>query len=226
MSGPSSQQIQLQNDQLQFYQEGMQEAQATFGEQQDLLAQMEAVYNPILAKGPNTNAFAGAEQSALDAQAIEGTASNYSQAARAVGEQVAAQGGGNNPLPSGSEEQLKEEVATSAAASESAQEQEILQAGYATGEKEFEQAGEALSVASGQLNPTSYESAATGAGSAAETTAYQINKEKNSWVAPVLGAVGALGSAGISKIGSGGGGGGSSSGGGGGYGYGGGYGGY
>jgi hypothetical protein len=204
MSGPSSQQLQLQTDQLDFYQQGMQEAAATFGEDQSLLSQMEAVYQPILAKGPNTNAFAGAEQNALDAQAIEGTASNYTQAARAVGEETAAEGGGNNPLPSGASEQLKGEVATRAAGQESSEEEQILEAGYAQGEKEFENAGNELATVSGQLNPVGYANAATGEGNAAETTANQINKERNSWMAPVLGALGSLGS----RLGGGGGGGG------------------
>ena len=193
MSGPSSTQLQLQQEQADFYAQGMQESQTAFGEDQSLLKQMEAVYSPILAKGPNTNAFAGAEQNALDAEAIQGTASNYTKAARAVGSEVAAQGGGDNPLPSGTGEQLKEEVAASAAGAESGEEEQILQAGYGEGEREFENAGQALSVASGQLNPTAYENSATSAGSAAEVTANQINQEENSWVAPVLGAVGSLG---------------------------------
>jgi hypothetical protein len=200
MSGPSATQLNLQQEQADFYAQGIQMSQTTFGEDQDLLKQMESVYEPILAKGPNTNAFAGAEQNALDAQVIQGTASNYSQAARAVGEQVAAEGGGDNPLPSGAGEQLKEEVATSAAGAESAEETQILEAGYAEGEQEFQQAGSALSVASGQLNPAGYENAATSAGSAAETTANQINQEENSWIAPVLGAAGNLGAAGIGAI--------------------------
>jgi hypothetical protein len=193
MSGPSATQIQLQQEQADFYAQGIQESNTAFSEDQDLLKQMEAVYEPILAKGPNQNAFAGAEETALNAQATESTATNYSQAARAVGEQEAAQGGGNNPLPSGGAEQLKEEVATSAAGLQSQEEQQVLEAGYSAGEQEFEQAGNALSVASGQLNPTAYEGVATRAGSAAETTANQINQEENSWVAPVLGAVGSIG---------------------------------
>jgi hypothetical protein len=195
MSGPSATQIQLQAEEAQFYQEGMQESQVAFAEDQGLLKQMEAVYSPILAKGPNTNAFAGAEQTALDAQAIQGTATSYTQASRAVGEQEAAEGGGDNPLPSGAGEQAKEQVANTAAGVESAEEEQVLAEGYSAGEHEFEEAGSALSTASGQLSPTSYESAATGAGSAAETTANQINQEENSWVAPVLGAVGAVGGA-------------------------------
>lgn len=195
MSGPSAQQLQLQNEQIQFYQQGMQESSAAFAEQQGLLKQMEAVYEPILAKGPNQNAYAGPEQEALDASAIEGTATNYTQAARAVNETLAAQGGGDNPLPSGGSEQLREEVASSAAAEQSREETQIEEAGYAAGEQEFEQAGGALSTASGQLSPTSYETAATGAGASAETTAKDINSEENSWIAPVLGAVGAVGGA-------------------------------
>lgn len=199
MSGPSATQLNLQQEEADFYAQGMQESQTAFGEDQALLKQMEAVYEPILARGPNQKGFSGAEESDLNAQAIEGTARNYSQAARAVGSQIAAEGGGDNPLPSGGAEALKEEVALSAAGQESQEEQQIVQADYAAGESEFEHAGEALSVASGQLNPTAYENAATSAGSSAETTAKDINAESNSWESAVMGAVGGLGSAVISQ---------------------------
>lgn len=199
MTGPSGTQLSLQGDQMAFYQQGMQESQTTFAEDQDLLKEMESVYEPILNKGPNQNAYAGAEENALDAEAIQGTATNYSQAARAVGSQIAAEGGGDNPLPSGGADALKEEVGVAAAAQESGEEEQILQSGYQAGEEEFEQAGQALSVASGQLNPASYENAATSAGQAAETTANQINQEENSWEAPMLGALGSLGGAAISE---------------------------
>ena len=62
MSGPSSQQLQLQDEQMQFYQQGQQESQTAFSEQQDLLKQMEQVYSPILAKGPNQEGFSGEEK--------------------------------------------------------------------------------------------------------------------------------------------------------------------
>jgi hypothetical protein len=201
MSGPSSSQLQLQQEQMAFYQQGVQESQTAFAEDQGLLKQMEAVYSPILAKGPNQEGFSGAEKGNLDAQAIQGTASNYSQAARAVGEQGSAEGGGDNPLPSGGATQAKEEVATAAAGQESSEESQILQADYAQGYNEFTQAGGALATASSQLNPTAYEGSATGAGTAAENTANQINQEQNSWIAPVLGAAGALGGAAISTFG-------------------------
>jgi hypothetical protein len=203
MSGPSAAQLTLQQDQLDFYQQGMSEATTAFGEQQDLLAQMEAVYDPILAKGPNQPGFSASESNALNAEAVQGTATNYAGAARAVNEQEAAEGGGNNPLPSGGEEEARAQVANAAAGQESSEESQITEANYAAGRQEFEEAGQALSTASGQLNPAGYITATNTAGENAEKTANQINQEKNSWEAPVLGALGSLGAAGLNKIGSG-----------------------
>ncbi len=193
MSGPSSTQMELQQEQAQFYQEGMQESQTAFAEQQSLLKQMQAVYDPILAKGPNQEGFSTEEENTLNAQAVQGTATNYTEAAKGVNEQLDAEGGGNNPLPTGGATQLREEVAASAAGQESGEEEQIQQANYAQGYNEFEGATQALTTASGELSPTSYETAATSAGSAAEQTANQINQEQNSWITPVMGAVGAVG---------------------------------
>lgn len=195
MSGPSSTQLQLQQEQADFYKQAIGESNTTFAEAQDLLSQMKAVYDPILAKGPNQEGFSDAEKSNLNAQTEEGTAGNYARAARGVGEVLAAEGGGDNPLPSGGSAQLRSEVAESAASEQSKEQSQILQADYAQGYKEFEDATGALATASGELNPVAYEGAATGAGSAAEKTASDINSEENSWETAALGAVGSIGSA-------------------------------
>ncbi len=180
---------------MQFYKEGTAHAETTFGEDQALLKQMQDVYSPILAKGPNQEGFSAPERANLESQAIEGTARNYSSAARAVGSQIAARGGGDIAMPSGGEMQLKEEVAAAAAGEQSREEQQITQADYEQGYREFTQATDALSTVSSHYNPTGYMAAATSAGSAAEKTASDINAEQNSWMAPVMGAVGALGGA-------------------------------
>jgi len=193
MSGPSAAQQQLSEEQNAFYQQATQEAATTFSEQQGLLKQMEAVYDPILAKGPNQEGFSTEEENNLNAQAVEGTATNYAAGARAVGEHEAAQGGGSTAAPTGAANELQEEVASRAASQESGEESQITQANYAQGYAEFQGATNALAMASGELNPVGYEGAATSAGSAAETTMNQINQEENSWEAPVLGAVGAIG---------------------------------
>lgn len=190
MSGPSNEQLELQQAQLQFYKAGEERATAEFGMQQGLLKQMQSVYGPILQRGPNQRGFSDAERSDLNAQAIEGTATNYAHAGRAVGEQLATRGGGDNPLESGVDSSLKQDVALSAAGEESREQSQVIGSDYAAGRQNFQDATSALLSASSQTAPDRYYSAATEAGSAAEKTANEINSERNSWMAPVFGAIG------------------------------------
>ena len=199
MCGASSAQTQLQDEQTQFYQEAMNESQQTFSEQQGIITQLENVYSPILAKGPNQMGYSDEELNNLNAQAVDGTAQNYSQAAKAVNEQLAAEGGGNIPGTTGSQIQMKEETGAASAQQESSEENQILQSGYQQGYNEFTQATTALADASGQLSPATYENAATGAGSAASTTANQIAQENNSWINAAIGAAGSIGGKVISE---------------------------
>ncbi len=199
MCGPTQSQTDLENQQAAFYQQATQEATTTYGEDQALLQQMQSVYDPILAKGPNQKGFSTEEEEGLNAQAVEGTAENYAGAAKSVNENLAAEGGGTNPLPSGGQEQLKEQVAESAAQTESSEEEQIQQADYAQGSQQFSQATAALEDVSGQYNPTAYTGAATGAGSAASTTANEIAQENNSWVNAAIGAAGTIGAGAVTK---------------------------
>ncbi len=193
MSGPTAAQTNLQGEQAAFYQTATQEASTTFGEDQSLLSQMTKAYEPILAKGPNQQGFSTPELQSLNAQAVGGTAQNYNQAAKAVGQAQGAEGGGTNPLTGGAQQAEKEQVAESAAQTESGQEQQITQADYQQGYNEWQQAGQELGVVSGQLNPTAYQGGATSAGSAEGTTANQIASEDNSWINAAIGAAGSIG---------------------------------
>lgn len=200
MSGPTAAQENLQNEQAQFYAQGVQQATTTFGEQQQLLAQIKSVYDPILAKGPNQEGFSESELQDLNAGAVEGTARNYTNAAKATNEALAARGGGNSGLTSGGEDQLAEEVGSSSAEEESNEEAQIRKADYDQGYSEFQQATSAEEDVSGQYNPIGESGAATGAGSAEEKTNSDIASESNSWVNAAIGAAGSLGAAGIGKI--------------------------
>lgn len=194
MCGATGQQQQLQQEQMDFYAQGQQEAGQTFSEQQKLLQQLEGVYEPILARGPNAKGFSQAEEQDLNATAVDQTAQNYARAAKAAGEQISAEGGGNIPGSTGSQEQLREEVAAASAQQESTEQSQIEQSNYAAGRQEFAQATGALATASGQLSPVAYENAATEAGGAAATTANEIAQENNSWINAAIGAAGSLGS--------------------------------
>jgi hypothetical protein len=195
MCGSTSSQNNLDAEQTAFYQQAQQQQATVYGENQQILSYMTGLYEPILAKGPSQQGFSQAENTSLNSQATEGTAQNYQNAAKAVGEQTAAEGGGNTYLPSGAATQLKAETAASAAQQESSEQEQITQANYNQGYSEWEQAASGLGGVASDLNPTAYSSSATSAGSAAASTANQIASENNSWINAALGAAGAVGGA-------------------------------
>lgn len=189
MCGASGQQKQLESEQANYYSVMTQEAQQVFGEDQQLFNYEVATFEPIINKGPNQQGFSQTELDTLNSNAITTAGQNYANAAKAVNEQIAAQGGGNEFIPSGANNQLKEQVATSAAALTSHEENQILQAGYQQGYNEYEQAVAALSGAPNVLSgAANFSNAATNAGNAASQTANEIAQEDNSW----MGAVGGL----------------------------------
>lgn len=193
MSGPTAQQTELGDEQLAAYQEAEALTQKQYADQQAIYAPMVAQLQTIYAKGPGQKGFSDEETAELDAQAEEGTAENYGNAARAVGEGLAARGGGTNALPGGVESAIQANVATSAAQEESRQESQIEAADYEQGYNEWENAGQGLeSIASGE-NPLGYESGATSSGSAAGQTASEIASEDDSWINAAIGGVATVG---------------------------------
>lgn len=192
--GPSSTQQQLQTEQANFYSTLTQEYSTVFGETQGILSELTNTFEPILAKGPNQEGFSPEEKANLNTQAIEGTAQNFNQANTALNEKLAAEGGGDEFLPSGAKEQLNEELSASSSAEQSREESTILSEDYAAGKQQFDEAaavlaGQEAGVGSAAAN---FAGATTGAGSSAEKTASDIASEENSWLTPVMGAVGGI----------------------------------
>jgi hypothetical protein len=195
MCGSTQQQTQIESEQQEEFEQEMQEQMQVYAEDQGILKQMQDIYSPILAKGPNQEGFSQDEENNLNATAVEGTAENYAQVAKAAGEGQAAEGGGDVDLPSGSQEELKAQIGAAAAGQESSEESQIKQADYAQGYSEWQTAAEGLSGVANDLNPVGYSGAATASGNAAANTANQIAEENNSWENAAIGAVGAIGGA-------------------------------
>lgn len=208
--GPSSQESAIASEQQSFYETLQSNYDQMFAGQQQILQSLQNTFAPILAAGPNQYGFSPAENSALNSQATNQTASNYQAAATAVGAQDAAQGGGNQFLPAGGNTQRQQQVANAAAQQESNQQLGITEAGYQQGRANFQTAASALGSTAAMMNPTSYASAANSAGTSAFSSANTIWQQKQAmW--NFLGGI--LGGA-ASKLGGGGGaGGGSGSGG-------------
>ena len=164
-----------------------------YANQTALYAQVKSVLDPIFNAGPNQQGMSPAELNTLNAQAVEGTAENYSAAGKAVGEATAAEGGGDNPLPSGAQTQLKQEVANSAAEQESSEETQIQGADYQQGQQNFTNAEQGeMAIAAGE-NPIGYASNAINAEGTAGSEANAIASENTSWVNAAIGAAGAIG---------------------------------
>lgn len=195
MCGATSAQTTLQDEQMQELQQYDAMMQQQYANQQAIYKQVNSVLQPIIAKGPSQEGFSTDEKNVLNAQAVEGTAENYSEASRALNEKLAAAGGGNIPVTTGQGTELQAEMAASAAQTESSEETGVKEADYQQGYSEFENAenGE-LAIAAGD-NPLGWAGATTTAGEAAGTTASQIAAENNSWINAALGAAGSIGSA-------------------------------
>lgn len=200
MCGPDQSQVDLESKQAAFYDEMTKQDAINYSEDQAILKQMQDVYAPILAQGPNQYGFSEGEETNLETGAGEGVARNFTAASRAVREAHAAQGGGNTYLPSGVNDQEDEELSSSAASTLSDEQRQIKQSGYDQGYRNFSQATSALEGTASLLNPNGTSTAATSAGSAAGQTAKDISDENNAWIAPLAGAVGAIGGAATSAI--------------------------
>jgi hypothetical protein len=199
MCGATGAQNQLQQEDMSTLQDYNSMLQQQYANQGAIFSKVSSVLDPILNAGPNQKGFSTAESNTLNAQAVEGTAENYAGAAKAVGEQTAAEGGGNNPLPSGAQTQLKQQVANSAAETESGEETQIAEQDYETGRQNFQNAEQGeMAIASGE-DPLGYAGAVTSSEGAAGTEANQIAEENNSWYNAAIGAAGSIGSAVVSE---------------------------
>jgi hypothetical protein len=193
MSGPTAEQTQLQQEQIDAYQQAADLTAKQYENQQSIFGPLVSQFKSIYAKGPNQKGFSDTETQDLNSRVVEGTAENYAAAAKALGEKQATEGGGNNPLPSGAQSELQQELAASAAGQKSKQESEIAQADYSQGYDEWENAGKGLETIAAGENPLGFESAQTESGSAASKTASDIASEDNSWINAAIGAVGTAG---------------------------------
>lgn len=200
MCGASSQQTQIEQQQQQFMNEAMQQQATSWSQDQDILAQMKSVYAPIFAKGPSQEGFSPEEKAALNTQVTEGTAGDYAQAAQAVGQKLAAQGGGNIAIPSGASSAIQASIATSAAQTEAQQRLGITQASYAQGYQNWLNAASGMGETASMVNPVNFSGAATQAGKSAADTANQIAQENNSWINAAIGAAGNIGGAALGGV--------------------------
>lgn len=177
--GATSAQDNLANSQTAFYNTLQSDQASQFANQQNVLSSLQNTLNPIVQAGPNQYGFNAAETNNLNSSVINNTATQYANAARNLGAQQGAQGGGNSLLPSGVQSQQQAALAASAANQTASGLTDVQQKGYQQGYNQYQNAIGQLGGVSGQYGSgaTSYAGSANTAGSAAGTTDETIQKE-------------------------------------------------
>jgi hypothetical protein len=193
MCGATQQQKDLTQEQTDFYTNLTAQYNTVFGQSQAITGALTSAFTPILQAGPSQTGFAPTEEAALQTQNTENVATNYAQAQKATAQILASRGGGDTLLPSSVNANLLAQNANQAAAARSAGQNQITQANYAQGYTNWNTAANVLGSTAGLINPTAYSGQATGAGSAASTSAAAVAAAANS---PWNAAFGALGSVG------------------------------
>lgn len=193
MCGASKEQTQVSNEEQQFYKTLTDHYNTIFGESQEITGALTREFTPILAAGPSQTGFSPSEDTALRTQNTENVATDYAQAQRATANILAARGGGDAMLPSSVDANILAQNANAAAATRASGENQITQANYERGYQNWQSAANVLGSTAGLINPTSYASTATGAGTAAMTGATDIANASNSPWNAAFGALGAIG---------------------------------
>jgi hypothetical protein len=166
---------------------------AIFGKNTGILDMLEGSLAPQVQGGPGQYGFTPAEDAARRGQATEQLAQAGTEAANAVRSSMAAQGGGNTLLPSGSQAAIDAALAQQTATRQAEAQMGITQQGYDVGRENYYQSLALAGRLPGELeNPatTLADPMLKGAGMQMQG-AQEITQANNAWIAPVAGLVGA-----------------------------------
>jgi hypothetical protein len=178
------------------------DAQQVFQGNQNILQSLTDNFTSMLKSGQF--GFTPQEEAALRSGSMENIAAAGRQASGKTGEEIAAIGGGNSVLPSGSKDAILGQQAEQTALAQAQSQQAITEKGYDVGRQQQEFAGQLLAQAPGELeNPaTQMFNSATGASELATNTENQRIQATRAWIAPVtslltagIGAGGQVGAA-------------------------------
>lgn len=192
MCGATDDQKNVEDEQQQMYKTLNDQYKQVFGEREAITGALSSTFTPILQAGPGQHGFTNDELTSLNTGAAENTASSYRSAGQATRERLAAQGGGNEFLPSGYDAQVEGALSSDAASSLAGAKNTITQNDFATGRQNWATAASVLGGTASTLDPTGMASTATGAGSAAGNTANQIAQANNSLWQAGIGALGGV----------------------------------
>jgi hypothetical protein len=194
--GASGTQEQLQTEEANFYAAQTQAYSTAYSNFKEIQDKLNAQFDPIISKGPNQMGYNAAELTNLNTMATEGVATNYAKAKQALQQDIATEGGGTGTinLSGGPSNQLREELASTAAGVQSAEQLGIQQSGYQQGYNEYENAIQGEEAVAGGWNPNAFAGSATTAAGAANSEANAVQTANASTWNSVMGALGGIAS--------------------------------
>lgn len=196
LCGATSGQKQVASSTTAFMGQAQQQASAVFGASSQVFNSLMKTFAPIVAAGPGQQGFSPTELANLRSQAITNTGQSYKNARQALGENLAASGGGNTALPSGVAANEEMQLANAGAAQTASQLGQINEANYAQGRQNWATAVQGELAAPGVYGAaTGATGAGTQAGEAATGAQNDVAQADNSIWQGVLGAVGSIGGA-------------------------------
>src|SRR5215471_6033166 len=141
-SGPSATQMELQQEEADFYRTQINAYNKAYSNFSDIQAKLNAQFDPILKAGPGQMGYTPDELTTLRTQSTEGTAQNYAAAQRALQQRIATLGGGTSNVNTtgGVAGQLQAELASAGAGEQSRENLGITQSGYDVGRQMWQQA--------------------------------------------------------------------------------------
>lgn len=201
MCGTSDNQKDVNQSQIDFYDNLTKQYGQVFGQSQAITGALTSAFQPILAAGPTQPGYNPAFSQSLNTSAAENIATNYAQAQRATAGILAARGGGNTLLPSSTNANILAQNANQAAALRSQAQNQIVQQNYQQGYQNWNTAANVLGSTAGLLNPNAYSGQATSAGSEAASEANKIAAQSTSLWGSAIGALGSIGGAALGQFG-------------------------
>src|SRR6266436_9127624 len=134
----SSQEEGIQKQTQDFFKQLTADYSSRFAGQDAIIGQLKSAYGelhsaltPILSGGVNQQGFSASELASFKTDATNRTSAEYQKAATAVGERMAAAGGGNTYLPKGVDAAVQASIAAQAAGQSASENLAIDEANYA-----------------------------------------------------------------------------------------------
>ena len=202
MCGPSSALKSLADSATSFAGQVQQQATQIFGSASTVFNNLMGTIQSVVKGGPGQAGWGAAETNAVNSQILNNAAVSARNEKSAVGNDVAAIGGGNTVNPSGLETAVNLQTAQSVENAKSQQEEQATVANYQQGNQNYNAAvNEEMQLPKVFDASSSADKAATDANAAA-TTAQTAVSSANNWWEPILGsAIGAAGQMGAAYLG-------------------------